>query len=153
MAGRTIIIASHAVEALAPLADKAIFLEDGTAKWQGRGLDLLESEYMAHLKTGGSSNSLTRLGTPDESTSTTADQSLEQSDLSQKGPEDFVVLRAPLKTPRQILEDENKIKGAVDAKYWFELIRMNGGPLFFVLYITCLVLAMVAPVVAGVILK
>lgn len=58
MTGRTIIIASHAVESLAPLADKAIFLEDGTAKWQGLGPDLLESECMAHLKTGSSSGSL-----------------------------------------------------------------------------------------------
>jgi ABC-type Na+ transport system ATPase subunit NatA len=49
MAGRTIIIASHAVEALAPLADQAIYLDEGRVQWQGTGPELLESEHMSHL--------------------------------------------------------------------------------------------------------
>lgn len=153
MAGRTIIVASHAVESLAPLADKAIFLEDGTAKWQGRGHDLLESEYMAHLKTGDSSHSLASEYVAGTSASTAVVEGFEQSALARKGTENFVVQRAPLKTPRQILVDENKIKGAVDAKYWIELVKMNGGPLFFVTYVAFSLLAMSGPIVTRVILK
>lgn len=153
MAGRTIIIASHAVESLAPLADKAIFLEDGTAKWQGRGQELLESDFMAHLKTGGSPDNLDENNRPEAPTSVSVAKGSDQSELSKKGPQDFVVQRAPLKTPRQLLVDENKIKGAVDAKYWLELIRMNGDTLFFAAYISLSVLTMLSPVLTGVILK
>lgn len=151
MAGRTIIIASHAVESLAPLADTAIFLEDGTAKWQGPGQALLESEYMAHLKTEGSSDNVVEQTTPE---STTLAEPLNgESQLSRKGPQDFVVQRAPLKTPRQILVDENKIKGAVDIRHWVELMKMNGGPLFFVVYVIAAGTMMITPLIDASILR
>lgn len=56
MARRAVIITSHAVEALASIADQAIFLQDGRVEWEGFGSEVLQSERVVHLWTGTSSD-------------------------------------------------------------------------------------------------
>lgn len=155
MAGRTIIIASHAVESLAPIADKALFLEDGIVAWQGTGPALLESEYMAHLKTSGSSSDMVATRTTDVNVSDAASGSQAPPQMQPliKSPEDFEVQRAPLKTPRQVLVDEKKLKGAVDVKHWTDLLRLNGGVSFFAIYIVFTGINAVMPVINNTVLK
>jgi ABC-type multidrug transport system ATPase subunit len=147
MAGRTIIIASHAVEALAPLADHAIYLDEGRVQWQGTGPELLESEHMSHLKseTGSSSSVL------EDDSAATSEPDLTHMPRKASLPSDieetsFEVVRVPAKTPRQLLVDEDRAKGAVDFRLWSGLLRMNGGPGYFTAFILTTLISIVGPV-------
>lgn len=133
--GRTIIIASHAVEALAPIAQQAFFLGDGTCLWQGTGPDLLATEHMSHLRTEEQ-----QVEDSDAPSSPAAKNGPEQPEIVQRkqSPDktsDFEIRVAPAKTPRQILVDEKRAHGAVEGRYWLELIRMCGGRLFLTSFI------------------
>jgi ABC-type multidrug transport system ATPase subunit len=147
MAGRTIIIASHAVEALAPLADQAIYLDEGRVQWQGTGPELLESEHMSHLKSETSSSSSVLEDDP----AATSEPDLTHMPRKASLPSDieetsFEVVRVPAKTPRQLLVDEDRAKGAVDFRLWSGLLRMNGGPGYFTAFILTTLISIIGPV-------
>jgi ABC-type multidrug transport system ATPase subunit len=153
MAGRTVIIASHAVESLADLAHRALFLEDGTVAWQGTGPELLETEYMSHLKT--------------ERSTAQAENSDIDADLNEPEPsakrkaslantmeaDQFDVRRAPARTPRQILVEEKRDKGTVAFRHWFELMKMNGGPIYFTAFSVFTLVSVLGPVAERHLLK
>jgi ABC-type multidrug transport system ATPase subunit len=147
MAGRTVIIATHAVESLAPLADRAIYLDDGRVQWQGTGLELLETEYMSHLK------SEAAFSQPLDVKADVATAAPDQSSMprktslaSQSGPESFEVVRLPAKTPRQLLVDEDRAKGSVAFGLWTDLLKMNGGPVYFVAFVAFTLISIIGPV-------
>ena len=135
MAGRTIIIASHAVESLAPLASHAVFLEDGKVVWTGCGPDLLESEHMSHLKTD-----LDDV----ESIDFTLDPEDEKAAEARLGI--FDIRHAIPKTPKQLLVDEKRAKGAVDLHHWHDLKRFTGNNLFWTGMVALLFLGALGPV-------
>jgi ABC-type multidrug transport system ATPase subunit len=138
MADRTIIIASHAVEALAPLAGHSVFLDDGKAIWTGTGPELLESEHMNHLKT--ESHKLSEPEPEPEATKERRQSVNKDSNL------DFGLKEAVPKTPKQLIIEEQRAKGAVDLHHWRDLKRFNGATFFWSLLITMLLLAALAPV-------
>jgi len=147
MAGRTIIIASHAVEALASFANRAVYLDNGGAQWQGTGLELLETEHMAHLKSETSSSS--SIG--EDNPSALAEPNLRTMPRKASLPSaidenSFEVVQVPAKTPLQLLVDENRAKGSVAFSLWANLLKMNGGPTYFTLYITTTLISILAPV-------
>lgn len=149
MAGRTLIIASHAVEALAALADQAIYLDEGRVQWQGTGPELLESEHMSHLKSETSSAS--SLQALEDDPVATAEPDLTNMPRKASLPSEieetsFVVVRVPAKTPRQLLVDEDRAKGAVDFRLWSGLLRMNGGPGYFTAFILTTLISIAGPV-------
>lgn len=147
MAGRTVIIASHAVEALALLAHRAVFLQDGRAVWQGSGNDLLECQYMAHLRADGASGAV---GDVQD-----AQAAHVASDLLGKpySLDRFEVNLEVHKTPRQLIVDENRGIGQTNFRLWTDLAKRNGGVLFWVTSLMFLVVASVLPVVRGKILE
>lgn len=124
MADRTVIIASHAVEALAPLASHAIFLQEGRAIWQGTGAALLASKHMAHLRTDGESQKSTaQAGDP---------QAASSSALGGPHSMDSFDVKAEIhKTPRQLIVDEDRRKGTTELHLWKDLAKQNGGVLFW----------------------
>jgi hypothetical protein len=141
MAGRTLIIASHAVESLAPIADQAIFIDAGRVVWQGTGPDILASEHMAHLKTETANSG------GDDSTSIGGDPSenRRRSSLIDNA-QAFEIKEHPLKTPRQLMMEEHKAKGTVDVSHWRELISFNGGKTFWLVLAALLLGTVAAPV-------
>ena len=120
MQDRTIIIASHAVESLAPLAEHAVFLDNGRCVWTGTGPGLMESIHMEHLKTAASRMAVSN--TDNESEPFT----LEAGDQTA-----FEIKEAAPKTPRQLIMEENRQKGTVSTHYWTDLKRFNGNNLFW----------------------
>jgi len=147
MAGRTIIIASHAVEALASFADRAVYLDNGGAQWQGTGLELLETEHMAHLKseTGSAASVLEDVsGASAEPDPTTMPRKASLPSAFDEN--SFEVVRVPAKTPLQLLVDEDRAKGSVPFSLWTDILRMNGGPTYFTLFISTTLISIVAPV-------
>jgi ABC-type multidrug transport system ATPase subunit len=142
MAGRTIIIASHAVESLAPLARQAIFLDAGKVAWTGTGPDLLESEHMAHLKT--ETTALLKEEEEDDNAPTAWTlRKRQQSEKLSSTSADFELNTAVARTPRQLIIEEKRAKGTIDMQHWNDLITFNGGKLFWsglmvLLIVTCL---------------
>lgn len=126
--GRTVIIASHAVEALAPIVSQAIFLEDGKAVWQGSGPELLKTEHMAHLK---GLEGLALEVAPAESTQKSEDTN--QFVLSVLSEEKFNFENAPVKTPKQLVLDEVQGVGSIQWKYWHKLLQSSGGLSFWLI--------------------
>ena len=117
---RTIIIASHAVEFLAPLADHAVFLDDGRAVWTGTGAELLESTHMAHLKT----DMVAPIRSDDIDVG-------EKIGLDAGDKFAFQIKEAIPKTPKQLIVEETREKGSVSVQHWMELKRFNGKNLFW----------------------
>jgi ABC-type multidrug transport system ATPase subunit len=147
MTGRTIIIASHAVESLASFADRAIYLDEGRAQWQGTGLELLESEYMSHLKSETSSSSLILEDDANTGAEPNITAMARKASLPSAFDENsFEVVRVPAKTPMQLLVDEDRAKGSVDLKMWIDLMRMNGGPMFFTAFMITTLISIIGPV-------
>ena len=139
MAGRTVIIASHAVETLAQLANQAIFLENGRAVWQGSGHELLETEYMAHLKSDPMvMNEKVGMTTP-------ANKTPQQSEQMSTA-ETFEVKEATSKTPKQLVIEEERSKGVVEFSLWWDLLALGGGHTFWCMLVILLVVHLLAPV-------
>ncbi|KAK4686657.1 hypothetical protein P7C73_g3466, partial [Tremellales sp. Uapishka_1] len=135
---RTVIIASHAVELLAPLAPFCICLQDGKIAWRGEGKDLLESRHMAHLKTD-------LKATPDgESNQVLVEGTSEANSEKQAG--DFDVKEQIPKTPKQLVLEEQRRKGTVSMRHWKELKEHNGNNVFWSGLIILLVASCLAPV-------
>lgn len=155
MKDRTIIIASHAIEALAPLAEHAIFLEDGRAVWTGSGHGLLASKYMEHLKTGDSETAWRKDGRT-QADWDSLNQSIIESDLQGKQVEaepkigtertDFALKEQITKTPRQLVMEESRKKGEINFDHWRDLKHFNGNNLFWSGMIALLFLATWSPV-------
>lgn len=151
MSNRTIIIASHAVESLAPISHQATFLEDGTSVWQGEGPDLLASEYMLHLRTGKSPDGDLVEATPGQKSDEGKGQEPEKSEP--KTSSEFQVRKAPAKTPRQMLVDEKRAGGVVEAQYWVDLVKMCGGRLFSITFVVLTLGSILGPVAERALLR
>jgi hypothetical protein len=152
--GRTIIIASHAVESLAGLADHAIYLDEGTVQWQGTGPELLESEYMSHLKSETSLAGSVVEDDPGASSEPDLTKMPRKASLPSDIEENsFEVVRVPAKTPRQLLVDEDRAKGSVEFSLWSDLLKMNGGPVYFTAFIGTTLISVVGPVAERQVIK
>lgn len=137
MAGRTIIIASHAVEALAPLASYAVYLEDGTAAWIGTGPGLLNSEFMTHLKTDSSGVLSSEAAGSLESAEQVTDEGATK--------ESFEILDAVPKTPRHLILEEQQVKRTIPMNRWAELRDFNGNRLFWIVLTILLLMSTFGP--------
>lgn len=147
MAGRTIIIASHAVESLASYTDHAIYLDEGRVQWQGTGLELLESEHMTHLKSEASSHKSVLEDNPNTLSQPDTMAMPRKASLPSAVEEgSFEVVQVPAKTPLQLLVDEDCAKGSVELKVWTDLLKMNGGSLYFAAFITTTLISILGPV-------
>ncbi|WWC95346.1 hypothetical protein V866_002208 [Kwoniella sp. B9012] len=161
LAGRTVIIASHAIEALAPLADHSIYLEDGQCMFDGTGRELLDSEYMSHLKT--ESRMPSRMPTRKPSMVSLSDQTqtenamiskevkerVERNEVSEKSIEQaskFEIKIAIPKTPRQLILEEQRVTGTVDLKHWYNLLALNGGGFYWTLVSLLMLASTLTPV-------
>ncbi|WWC93054.1 uncharacterized protein L201_008018 [Kwoniella dendrophila CBS 6074] len=159
MRERTIIIASHAIEALAPLAKHAIYLDDGRCIFTGDGRGLLNSEHMTHLKTESrvqskassritSTTNLSELNAPITS-SVGKSKGPEKNEVSEKSIEQtkrFVIKEAIPKTPRQLILEEERASGQVDLKHWRNLLALNGSGVYWVTVMLLMSASTLSPV-------
>nr|XP_019043278.1 ABC transporter ABCC.6 [Kwoniella bestiolae CBS 10118]OCF22208.1 ABC transporter ABCC.6 [Kwoniella bestiolae CBS 10118] len=162
LAGRTIIIASHAIEALAPLADHSVYLEDGRCMFNGTGRELLDSEYMSHLRTESRMPSrrpsrmpsMVNLSDQGESASTLelaqeVAKKVEKNEVSEKSREQaekFEIRMAIPKTPRQLILEEERVTGTVDIRHWYNLLALNGGGVYWTVVIVLMFVTTLTPV-------
>jgi energy-coupling factor transporter ATP-binding protein EcfA2 len=143
VSGRTIVIASHAVEALAPVAHKAIFLEDNQVVWQGRGQDLLSTTYMAHLGTS--------TDTASGSGEVPIAEVIKVENSGSAGT--FVLQHGTIRTPRQLVLDEVQGQGGVQIEHWKNVIKDSGGWMFWTASVLILCFASLTPIVQRAVLQ
>ncbi|WVQ96554.1 hypothetical protein IAU59_003659 [Kwoniella sp. CBS 9459] len=152
--GRTVIIASHAVESLAPLAHKAIYLDGGRCIWQGNGRELMDSEHMSHLRSESRmpSRMPSRLPSSTEVTKNAEIASSSSEDDNGDGPssendaEKFEIAEQVPKTPRQLILEEHRETGEVDTEHWKNLLKFNGGGFYWTVVIAILLATTLSPV-------
>lgn len=120
MADWTVIMASHAVEALAPLAELAVFLADGKVAWSGKGPDLIKSSHMEHLQKYDVSCSQDEYPPPSAPVTAEPGQEMAEGDYYQ-------MKTAHEKTPMQQVLEETRAKGRVDMNLWWRLKADIGG--------------------------
>lgn len=139
MAGRTIIIASHAVESLAPIADQAIFLENGQVALSGTGDELLRSEHVAHLRASVEGENIS-LVDQDRQGKGVVDKDIKEKDQTStsESADEFQVKEFNPKTPRQILLEDKREEGTVMMKHYSDWLSFNGGAPFWVMWIVLL---------------
>ncbi|KAL7420090.1 hypothetical protein Q5752_005055 [Cryptotrichosporon argae] len=113
MAGRTIIIASHAVEALAPIAPTT----------------------PSTSTTGGS------YGEPRQ------EMEIQPAEASSLEMVPYDIKAQTPKTPRQLVVEEEKVKGNVDIRLWFALKKLTGNNLFWAITSVLMVITALLPVV------
>ena len=169
MAGRTVIIASHAVEALAPLAHHSVFLDDGKAVWTGPGKDLLESEHMKHLKTESKWVDFNDADVSEKDASIAKNEkiaisganndkaldsrlsdrksSISSESADKKDKDKFEIKEAFPKTPKQLLLEEGRDTGTIEFRHWRDLKRFNGTNLFWTGAIFLLIVGALLPVI------
>lgn len=151
MSNRTIIIASHAIESLAPISHQAIFLADGTSVWQGAGPDLLATEHMSHLLSADRPIPADDDNTTPQKSDHDPEHVAEKS--SRKIPSEFEIRKAPAKTPRQMLVDEKRAGGIVEVQYWVDLVKLCGGRLFLTTFILLTLGSILGPVAERALLR
>jgi hypothetical protein len=98
---------------------------------------------MSHLKT---EKSATSSETKAESKQPEPSSKRRISLANELEAEQFEVRRAPGKTPRQILVEEKRDKGTVALHHWVELMKMNGGPLYFTTFTLFTLFCVMGPV-------
>lgn len=145
--GRTVVLASHAVESLAPIAQHAVFLEAGTAQWSGTGPELLRTEHMVHLRSAKAGFDGLQSGVGkllDDGTAAPTRSTSESTLFDPSAP--FELKPAEAKTPRQMLVDEKRAHGAVELHFWAELIRLCGGRVYLTVFALMTAGSVLAPV-------
>ncbi|WRT69478.1 uncharacterized protein IL334_006464 [Kwoniella shivajii] len=161
MTGRTIIIASHAIEALSPLADHTVYLDDGRCTFTGSGRQLLDSEYMSHLRTESRLPSRVPSRMPssvDLSADKTHSSNLrddlhkaeEKNEVSEKSieqAEKFEIREVIPKTPRQLILEEEQGSGTVDIQHWKNLLALNGNCVYWLVLVLLMLASTLSPVV------
>lgn len=155
MSGRTVILASHAVESLASLAAHAIYLDDGRCLWQGSGRQLLETGHMAHLKSESRSPSRLASRLPSRER-LKAEPKINRKDKKkgekpgsldvQAAKGNFEIREAIPKTPKQLVIEEERAVGAVDLIHWKNLLKFNGNGVYWGAAFTLMMAAVLAPV-------
>ncbi|KIR56525.1 ABC transporter ABCC.6 [Cryptococcus gattii Ru294] len=155
MSGRTVILASHAVESLASLAAHAIYLDDGRCLWQGSGRQLLETGHMAHLKSESRSPSRLPSRLPSRER-LKAEPKINRKDKKkgekpgsldvQAAKGNFEIREAIPKTPKQLVIEEERAVGAVDLIHWKNLLKLNGNGVYWGAAFTLMMAAVLAPV-------
>nr|KIR85754.1 ABC transporter ABCC.6 [Cryptococcus tetragattii IND107] len=155
MSGRTVILASHAVESLASLAAHAIYLDDGRCLWQGSGRQLLETGHMAHLKSESRSPSRLPNRLPSRERLKAEPKINRKDKKKSEKPESldvqaakgkFEIREAIPKTPKQLVIEEERAVGAVDLIHWKNLLKFNGNGVYWGAAFTLMMAVVLAPV-------
>lgn len=151
MEGRTVLLVSHHVQLCAPGASYIVALDNGRIQFQGDRQEFYASGVIDGLvqpgavpgqeedeaKIAGAKGSVEAIAAaPSEASSTAASSAiLIDSKSGQK------------KTPRKLVEEEKRAVGRINKDVWLTYIRAAGGPWYWVILSTSLVLATLGPIV------
>ncbi|WVQ79183.1 hypothetical protein IAT38_001279 [Cryptococcus sp. DSM 104549] len=165
--GRTILIVSHHTALVSPGAAYIVALENGDVKFAGTRDDFVASGLMEKLDeedvkakpTGGEQKEEmtveettlkpTHKSVINLSGAVTPDPGSETSSLAPDD-EDATLTNSTVelktKQPRKLIEDEKRAQGRIALQVWKTYFSALGGPIWWILFLTALALAMIVPV-------
>lgn len=152
MEGRTVILVSHHVQLCAPGASYIVALDNGRTQFQGDRGAFYASDVINGLVQSGA-----MAGQEEEDKTKTADTE-ESVEVAVIAPSDTNSTAASStigadseagkkKAPRKLVEEEKRAVGRISKDIWLTYIRAAGGPWYWTIFVTSLVLATLGPVV------
>lgn len=165
--GRTVLIVSHHTALVSPAAAYIVALENGDVKFSGTGKEFVASNLSDELDEEDAQARPTDSEQKEEKTieensvkpanksvlnlsSACAESTAPDSETSSLAPEDDEVVNGTLgdkqKTPRKLIEDEKRARGRITWAVWKTYFNALGGPIWWLLFILSLGLAMLVPV-------
>jgi len=150
MEGRTAILVSHHVQLCAPGASYIIALDNGRIQFQGDREAFSASGIINGLVQSGAVASQEE---EDEAKIPGVEESVEATTItpsetsSTATPSTVVVDPKPdKKVPRKLVEEEKRAVGRIGKDVWLTYIRAAGGPWYWVIFLSSLVLATLGPI-------
>ncbi|KIR29354.1 ATP-binding cassette transporter [Cryptococcus deuterogattii LA55] len=165
--GRTVLIVSHHTALVSPAAAYIVALENGDVKFSGTGEEFVASNLSDELDEEDAQARPTDSEQKEEKTieenavkpanksvlnisSACAEGAAPDSETSSLAPEDDKVVNLTLgvkqKTPRKLIEDEKRARGRITWTVWKTYFNALGGPIWWLLFILSLGMAMLVPV-------
>ena len=150
MEGRTVILVSHHVQLCAPGAGYIVALDNGRVQFQGDREAFYASGVMNGLVQSGAMASQEE---EDEAKIPDAEELVEVTTVtpsetsSVAAPSTVVVDPKPdKKAPRKLVEEEKRAVGRIGKDVWLTYIRAAGGPWYWVIVLSSLILGTLGPI-------
>jgi len=147
MEGRTVILVSHHVQLCAPGASYIVALDNGRVQFQGDREAFYASGVINGLTQSGAAASQededgAKIPNAEELVEATTVTPSEAS----SPPSTLVADPKPKKAPRKLVEEEKRAVGRIGRDVWSTYLRAAGGPLYWILFISSLLLATLGPI-------
>jgi len=150
MEGRTIILVSHHVQLCAPGASYIVALDNGRVQFQGDREAFYASGVIDGLVQSGA---VAGQEEEDEAKIPDAEELVEAttvtpSETSSMASPSTVVTdhKSDKKIPRKLVEEEKRAVGRIGKDVWLTYIRAAGGPCYWIIFFSSLVLATLGPI-------
>ena len=150
MRGRTVILVSHHVQLCAPGASYIVALDNGRVQFQGDREAFYASGVIDGLLQSGA------MAGQDEEDEAKVPDAEELVEATIVAPSESNSVAAPStvvadpkpdkKVPRKLVEEEKRAVGRIGKDVWLSYIRAVGGPLYWIIFLTSLVLATLGPI-------
>ena len=149
MEGRTVILVSHHVQLCAPGANYIVTLDNGRIQFQGNREAFYASGVINGLVQSG-----TTTGTEEDDAKVANAEALVEatvglSESSSTAPPPTVAAESKpdkKKAPRKLVEEEKRAVGRIGKDVWSSYTSAAGGPWYWVIFFTSLVLATIGPI-------
>ena len=150
MEGRTVILVSHHVQLCAPGANYIVALDNGRVQFQGDREAFYASGVINGLVQSGA---VAGQEEEDKAKIPDAEELVEATTVAPSETSSMVVPPAVVtdpkpnkKVPRKLVEDEKRAVGRIDKDVWLTYIRAAGGPWYWIIFLSSLVLATLGPI-------
>ena len=148
MEGRTVILVSHHVQLCAPGASYIVALDNGRLQFQGDRATFYASGAINGLVQSGAV-----VGQEDEDEAKIVKGSVEATAVPSSETSSMVASSTTVidpkpskKPPRKLVEEEKRAVGRISKDVWLTYIRAAGGPWYWIILSTSLVLATLGPI-------
>ena len=148
MDGRTVILVSHHVQLCAPGAGYIVALDNGRVQFQGDREAFYASGVINGLTQSGAADQEDEDGpkVPNTEELVEAITVVPSEASSTKSPSTVVADPKPKKAPRKLVEEEKRAVGRIGRDVWLTYIRAAGGPLYWIIFISSLLVAALGPI-------
>lgn len=149
MQGRTVILVSHHVQLCAPGSSYIVALNNGRVQFQGDREAFYSSDVINGLvQSSGVTNRAEEEAKIADAEGLVEATAITPSETSSTVASSAIVTDSKLskKTPRKLVEEEKRAVGRVSKDVWLTYVRAAGGPWYWVILFTSLILATLGPV-------
>jgi len=152
MEGRTVILVSHHVQLCAPGASYIVALDNGRVQFQGdreafHASGVINGLVQSGAAAGQEEEEEAKISDAEELIEATTVATSETSSVVDPSSAAVIDLPKPAKkVPRKLVEEEKRAVGRIGKDVWLTYIRAAGGPWYWIIFLSSLVLATLGPI-------